>query len=257
MRRWTTEEIDVLKENYGIEPIELICTITGRTENAVNSKACKLGLTMKEAGESFTVTDFCSVTNISRTTVEYWIRECGFPAKKLKHRSKKYRKIKSHLFWKWAELNKHRIQWNEFPKYCLGVEPKWVEDARKVTAEKITKRRPWSSWEINELEYLLKQEKYTYPELSEKLNRTHGAIKRKIYDLQLPWPIYLPKHTEKYTVDEIESAVEMYKYGHPLAAIAKKLNRSELGLRSKLERSGYQFVSKKIIQKEEDAACQK
>ena len=69
MRRWSAEEIDVLKENYGIEPIELICTITGRTENAVNSKASKLGLTMKDAGESFTVTDFCLATSISRPNI--------------------------------------------------------------------------------------------------------------------------------------------------------------------------------------------
>lgn len=251
MRRWSGEEVEVLKEHYGVSPMRTVCELLiSRTEASINSKASKLGLSVKDAGENLTVTDFCLATEISRSTVEYWIKECGFPTKKAKSTNEKYRKIKPVNFWIWAEENKHRIQWNDFPKYCLGKEPKWVDEIRKASTGKITKRRAWSSWEISELEYLLNQERYTYPELSKKLNRTQGAIKRKIYDLELPWPMYLPKNSKKYTEEEIKVSVEMYESGYPLAKIAEKMNRSEMGLRSKLERSGYQISSKKIMAKE-------
>ncbi|SFH68916.1 helix-turn-helix domain-containing protein [Pisciglobus halotolerans] len=248
MRRWTTEEIDILKEEYGNRRIETLQMELNRSEQSILNKAVRLGITQKENGSWFTVTDFCEATGISRTTVQYWINECDFPAKKSKTIAKKYVRIYPDSFWIWAEENKHRIQWPEFPKYIFGKEPDWVDVARKAGKSKVGKRRPWTTWEISELKFLLNQEKYTYPEISEKLNRSQGALKRKIYDLNLPWPVYVNRTAvPPYTQEEIDKAIDLYKSGYPLAEVAKMIGRTEMGLRGKLERSGYRITGKKII----------
>ena len=244
-KHWSQDEIDLLENKFGKTSVESIAHNLGRTKAAVISKAGQLGIVMKDNQEWFTVADFCDVADISRSTVEYWIKNCGFPAKK-KKAAKKYRQINPLDFWKWAEKNKHRIYWPTFTQRIFGAEPEWVGKARK-SSSKATQRRPWTKWEIEELKYLLNQNKYTYPEISERLNRSHGAIKRKIYDLELPWPIYINrKAVPEYTKEEISQSVTLYEQGWPLNKIAKKLGRTEMGLRGKLERSGYRINGKKL-----------
>ena len=244
-KQWTEEEVDVLRDLYGSMSLPVLADKLNRTSASVQGKASKLGINGKNNQEWMTVSDFCEATRIHRSSVDYWIRTNEFPTK----RTRKYRRIYPSDFWKWAEKNKHRIEWNDFPAFALGAEPKWLEEVRKANGKKITKRRPWTTWELAELEYMLSQNKYTYPELSERLNRTHAAIKCKIYDLELPWPLYVNRaKVPRYTEQEVDYSVELYKKGYPMAEIAKKLNRTEAGLRGKLERSGYEFDGKKIIQ---------
>lgn len=247
MKRWTDAEAVYLESEYGKYSAKVLASKLGRTEYAVNAKAWKMGLRMLDNQEWLTTADFCEHTGIHRSTMEYWIKECGFPTTKIF----KYRRIYPKRFWKWAEENKHRIQWANFPDYGVGNEPKWVKTARQGNTFRTTKRRPWTQWELNKLELMLEQDKYTYPELSKELNRSHGAIKRKIYDLNLPWPVYLdrnPTSAEPYTDEELEKAINMYQEGYPLAEVARELNRSEGGLRAKLERSGYRFEGKVLME---------
>lgn len=246
-RRWTEEEIDFLFENYGKRSLQNLTRNLGRSEASVSSKAATLGLQLNTAQTWFTVSEFCEVTEISRSTVQYWIKKFGFPARRNKRISKKYVQINPQNFWRWAEKNKQLIQWAEFPRYALGKEPKWVKETRTASARLVNKRRPWSRWELEELKYLLNQNKFTYPELSERLNRSQGAIKRKIYDLELPWPVYINrKAVDRYTQEEIDKAIELYVDGYPLAEVAKMIGRTEAGLRGKIERSGFRFAGKKL-----------
>lgn len=247
-KQWTADEVDYLKNELGNISIAKISANLSRSVDSVSSKASKLGVDSKSNQEWLTVTDFCEASGIHRSTVDYWIADCKFPAQ----RKMKYRRVYPKSFWKWAESNKHRIQWNDFPTYALGPEPDWVAEVRKVAVKRTNKRRAWTKAEINELEYLLNKNKYTYPELTEMLNRSHGAIKRKIYDLRLPVPVYVNRHAvPEYTNEEIETAVSLYIKGYPLHEVAKKINRTEMGLRGKLERSGYKISGKKLIVLEE------
>lgn len=246
-RRWTEEEVDYLMSWFGKRTIQNICTNVGRTENSVLSKAHNLGLELKTNQEWMTISDFCEATNISRSSVQYWINCSDFPAKRVSGVSKKYMQVKPNVFWKWAAQHKQLIQWIDFPKHAFGDEPEWVDEARKASKNRINKRRAWSESEINELRYLLSKNKYTYPELSRRLNRSQGAIKRKIYDLELPWPVYVNRRAvDRYTQEEIDKAIELYVDGYPLAEVAKMIGRTEAGLRGKIERSGFRFAGKKL-----------
>lgn len=246
-RRWTEEEIDYLFEEYGKRSLKIITKNLSRSDASVTSMATRLGLQLKTNQAWFTVGEFCEVTKIARGTVQYWINNFDFPAKKIKNISSKYVRVDPANFWRWAAENKQLIQWSEFPKHALGDEPKWVREARKASMNKVNKRRPWTKWEIEELRYLLNQNRYTYPELSDRLNRSHGAIKRKIYDLELPWPVYINRRvSEKYTEQEIEKAIKLYQAGYPMMQIAKILGRTEMGLRGKIERSGYKITGRKL-----------
>lgn len=100
---------------------------------------------------------------------------------------------------------------------------------------------PWSSEEDNILKGMLSVYKYTYPEISQRLNRSEGAIKRRIRDLGLKMrPVRLNNHV-KYTPEEVDLVVELFDKGHCLEDIAHRINKSALGVRGKLERMGYKF----------------
>lgn len=250
-KNWTAAETERLTERFGRYSLKNITQELGRSEGAIWNKAKRLGITLKENQDWFTLAMFCEQTKLSRTTVQYWVDHCEFPAKKNKAISKKYMIIYPKKFWEWAENNKHRIQWVDFPKWCLAKEPAWVAEARRGTAKRTTKRKVWTKDEIRELKYLLGRNKYTYPELSKMLNRSHAAIKRKIYDLELPWPVYVNRRiAPRYSENEIKKAVRLYENGQTLAAIASELGRTEAGLRGKLERSGYRFKGKQLLKKE-------
>ena len=87
----------------------------------------------------------------------------------------------------------------------------------------------------------------TYPELSKVLRRSHGSIKRRIYDLYLPPPARTSQ--KKWTEEEIVYAVEKLRNGADLMVVASDLGRSESGLREKLAREGYTF-NKRMINSE-------
>ena len=234
-RKWTNEEVDILKEKYGCFSDENIAETLGRTVNSIVCKAQRENIKKIDNGELITVTDFCLYTGISRSSIEYWIKNADFPTRKIG----KYRKLSPIKFWKWAEKNKYRIVWNDFPINTISGEPKWVTECRRKNIKRTGKRRNWTDREINELKRLLKLEKYNYIELSEILNRSHSAIKRKIYDLNL---LYTPITTNKknyYTEEELENAIKQLEKGIELVVVARELNRSEMGLRGKLERIGY------------------
>lgn len=247
-KHWAGSEVEFLKEHYGNKTVKYISEELGRNSSAIIQKANRVGLTMTTASDWLTIADFCLYTGISRSTVEYWISACDFPTRVKRIYKKKYRVMDPVKFWKWAEKNKARIQWNDLPKYAIQGEPSWVDVARKNNAERINKRRPWTVGEINTLKYMLAQNKYTYSDLAKELKRSHAAIKRKIYDLKLlDVPVYLPKHSEKYTVEEVKEAVELYREGVSMTIVARKLARSEAGLIGKIERSGFKFEGKTLI----------
>lgn len=144
------------------------------------------------------------------------------------------------------EKNKHMIDFSKVERLSLGPEPEWVEKKRK--ADQIKKLRvpkphntPWSKDDEAKLIWMLKQFKYTYPEIATELNRTQGAVKRRIYDLGLKArPVRLPNHN-KYTKEDERIIVEMLEKGYCFEEIANRLNRSSLGVRGKAERMGYKF----------------
>lgn len=136
-------------------------------------------------------------------------------------------------FWEWAEEHKRQLDFSKMEKNILGEEPEWVDRKRKLDVACNFNISPWTASEDYWLEQMLK-EGATYPELIQRLNRSEGAIRRRIYDLVIP---YKPIRTKNkpFTKEEEEEIWFMYLEGYNYNVIAKMMNRTPGSIRGKLD----------------------
>lgn len=242
-KKWTEDEECFLCESVGKLTFKKIGIELGRSESSVASKANLLGVKIVDNQGLLDGETFCRAIGISRQTFEYWRKAHKFPAKKRK--DFKYLMIDLDIFWNWAMKNKKIINWTKFEPNALGAEPEWVDEVRKNNRYNRNKK----TWELDEDEKLKRMivKGATYPELSKVLRRSHGSIKRRIYDLYLPQPARTGK--KRWVEEEITYAVEKLRNGADLMIVASDLGRSESGLREKLIREGYTF-NKRMINSE-------
>lgn len=257
-RNWTKEELEYLEDSWGKTTIQGIADKLDRTYSSIINKARILRL-----GDPLTHMDGITVSRLAKEIgLEYklvmnWAEKYGFPAKQ--KRLAKQRKVwyvKYEDFWEWADNNRQMIDFTRFDKYALGSEPEWANEKRMADFNKkrfVPKphNTPWSAGDLNKLLTLVKKPNMTYPEMSRILQRTHGAIKRRLEMEGIKFrPSYLPNHN-KYTAGEIETLETMMHKGHSFIEIAFILDRSEAGVRGKAERMGYTFKNG-VPQKPED-----
>jgi hypothetical protein len=257
-RFWTNEEEIYLQDKWGIISIKGIAKSLGKSIQSVKLKAQRMGLgDARFSYEGITLNQLSKAINISYGILTHWVDLYDFPArKKVFAISNKVLVVQYKDFWKWAEKNRQMLDFTRIEKGILGPEPVWVESKRN--ADLIKKRKikksvndPWTEEEENILKGMLNAYKYTYPEIAQRLNRSEGAIKRRILDLGLKArPIRLPNHT-KYTPQEVELIVSLFDKGHCLEDIASRINKSALGIRGKLERMGYKFRNGVPFKKEQ------
>ncbi len=237
---WTKESESFLKENWGYRSIPVISKKINKSEYAILNKVYRLGLgPFLESGDYITVNQlFVAVGrgNGATYTKEKW-KKLGLPVIKKKVRNYSFEVIRIDDFWKWAQEYRMHIDFSKFPEYTLGAEPEWVKDQRKADIEFAKyKTTPWTSEEIALLESLLKSYKYTYKELSFKLLRTESSIKRRIYTSKIKyWPIREPVNS-KWTEEQENTVIEMYKKGYRSAVIAEYIEKSEQAINGKIER---------------------
>lgn len=242
-KKWTEDEDFYLYENVGKMTFLKIGIELGRSEGSVANRADVLGIKIVDNQGFLDGETFCETIGISRSTFEYWRKAHNFPAKKRK--DFKYLAIDLDKFWNWAKKNKKIINWTKFETGALGVEPRWVREVRKNNRYNRNKK----VWELDEDEILKRMiaKGATYPELSKVLRRSHGSIRRRIYDLYLPPPAKTEK--KRWTEEDVAYAVEKLRNGADLMTVAADLGRSESGLREKLIREGYTF-NKRMINSE-------
>lgn len=248
VKQWTKEELSYLEQSWGMVSIKGIANKLNRSINAVKVKSQRLGLSdSRFAFEGITVNQLSVALNISYSILKNWIKLYDFPAKKkLFCQESKVLVVHYDDFWRWAQSNKQMIDFSRVEKNILGPEPSWVESKRNadmIRTRKIKKSQNdlWSDEEENILKGMLNAYKYTYPEISQRLNRSEGAIKHRITDLGLRQrPIRLNNHI-KYKPEEVELIIALFDKGHCLEDIASRINKSALGVRGKFERMGYKF----------------
>lgn len=247
-KEWTKEEVDYLQDKWGSVSIKGIAKSLDRSINSVRLKAGKMGLIdPRFSFDGITINQLAVALGIPYSHVKNWMKLYDFPAKKKVFAQTERVWIVSYQdFWNWAEKNKQMIDFSKFEKNILGPEPDWVTDKRNadiIKSRKIKRsnNHAWTDEEDRLLRSMLNAYKYTYPEISQRINRSEGAIKRRIRDLGLKQrPVRLNNHV-KYTDEEVKMIVEMFDKGHCLEDIAHRINKSALGVRGKLERMGYKF----------------
>ncbi len=249
---WSQQDIEYLEDNYGQVSMKHLMEKLDRSESAITNKVSRLGLGRWYHNlDEVTLHELALGISTDYKSLVRWAERYGFPIRKKRLKKHYIRVVRIDEFWKWAEKNKNMIEWSKFEPRILGAEPDWVTVARNAATksnDKSVKKIAWSKDEDEKLLWMLKQHKYTYPQIAEELSRTHGAVKRRISDLGIKLrPLYLDNH-RKYTDQEIKNIISMYKDGHSFKTIAAKFGRSEAGVRGKIERMGYTFDNR-VLQK--------
>lgn len=235
---WTKEELEYLNDRWGEIPIKAIAKHLDRSVNAVKLKAGRTGLKRHiHSGSRITLLQFCEA--IGKRTSYGWIKDrwvrLGFPVHYQASITKKYAMVDIDEFWRWAEQHKDIVDFSAFPEGTFGKEPDWVKEARHASWAAKMKKTPWTKAEDQKLEFLLKQFKYTYNDLCVEMNRTEGAIKRRIQTLGLSErPVR--NYERHWNDEEIDTLLRMRAAGHCWEEIGRKLNRSGSAVRGKYER---------------------
>ena len=240
-KNWTQAECDVLSELWGQYSLPTIAKRMGRSENAILMKKGKLGLgSHLGASEYISLNELFKVLGVPHN-YSYQrdkLEELGLKVHRQKVRNNSFRMVDIGEFWIFAENNKHLFDFSRMEPCALGAEPEWVKAKR---AEDFKRRRAvkphnaqWTEAEERELLRLLKQYKYTYPEIAERLHRSEGAIQRRVLDLGIKErPIKADNHI-LWTDEELHIVAEMIKSGSNYESMSRAVGKSAKAIRGRV-----------------------
>lgn len=263
-KTWTKEEIEYLKEKWGNISLETLSKKLNRTESAVKQKAQKLGLAaFLKCGEYITFNEmYFAITghNSHSYQMTSWVKNRNFPLKYKKVGKSKFRIVYLEEFWKWANKNQDFLDFSKFEPFSLGAEPEWVAKKRKMDKERAVQSQknniPWNNDDDNKLKHYLSMHKYTLLEVAKKLNRTTGAVLRRISTLGIrDRPVPENNHI-KYTDDEKQQLLDLVMDDATYHKMAEILNKSERAIRGYMYRQyGTERLSQIKQQITETKAC--
>lgn len=262
-KSWTEEEILFLEEKWGVMSRTGIAKKLGRSVSAIQNKAQRIGLGSPLLHlDGITLNQLAEVFGLHYGIVRNWRDKYGLPVKsKRVVRKRPFQYVEYPAFWKWAEANKQMIDFSRLERYSIGAEPDWVEEKRKADRKRFQHRpeshpTPWTEADDKKLIWMLEQYKYTYPEISQELKRSHGAIKRRMHDLGIKASPVRLNNQNKYSKEEERLIIDMMEKGYCFEEIASQLgrNRSALGVRGKVERMGYKFRNGVPYKDEKDSS---
>ncbi|XZI50808.1 hypothetical protein ACSXD3_12960 [Clostridium perfringens] len=239
-RIWTEEDINYLREKWGLVSVDVIAKKLNRTVISVRKKASYLKL-----GKWI---DNIQYIKFRELIMALGYSESGYCYLKKKFKllnfpmiSKKVSKMKIEVvdieeFWKWAEKNKSELNFANFNEGVLGKEPNWVKEKRKsdqINPAKVNVKKRWTKEEDNLLIAKVKSNTYTYKMISEDLFRTESAIKRRLMDLNVPYrPI--PEGGKPWSEEEENKAIMLREKGYDCFAIGRILGRTQMSVDDKL-----------------------
>lgn len=244
-RPWAKEEVDYLESHWGEKSITQIAKYLNRSINGIKCKAVRL-----ELGRHIHSGDYITLhqlliglglgSNYGYLTMR--LKRDGFPIHYKKSINKGYAIVYIDEFWKWMKNNKQKLSFARFEKGALGKEPNWVDEKRRADLKnpaRVNHNKPWSTKDDNKLIFMCKQNRYTYKDIAKELNRTEGAVKRRLHDLSVPYrPIPLDNHI-KWTAEENQRMIELHEKGYDSNAIAIALNKTQLSICDRLKARGY------------------
>lgn len=243
-RRWTPKEEEYLQENWGKYSIPAIAKKLGKSVNAIKVRANRLALgPVLMGGDYVTLNQLTLAVSGGAKTYSYkmisWVNNRGLPVHTKKVLNNSFRVVYLDEFWEWAEKNRSFLDFSKLEPLSLGAEPSWVAEQRRkdFQAFAIQRKDPWTPDEDNRLKTLLKQHKYGYAELSEKLRRSAGAIQRRCTDLGIKErPVKADNHSEdsKWTDSDFEILAEGIRRGDSYTQIGRMLGKSEKAVRGKV-----------------------
>lgn len=260
-RTWTAQEVDYLEESWGRTTIPRIAKKLNRSVNAVKLKAQRCGLGRHlHAGARLPFRHLLEA--LGHLGGEGYITQrlikAGCPVKYQKSVDFRYRVIDIDEFWKWAEQNKRMLDFSKMEINALGKEPDWVKKKRVEDVRNYIRphNSQWSKADDDLLRKVLPLYRYTYSDLSKRLNRSEGAIKRRIHDLGIKQrPVRMENRL--WTDKETETLLRLWDKGYSYERIADELNRTALQVRGKHERILNPEISKRAYRNQREKALSK
>lgn len=235
MPNWTKEDLEYLNESWGTRSITAIARRLGRSVDAVRLKAQRIGLKRHiHSGERITFSQFCDAIGKDYDWTKERYERLGLPIHYQASINKRYPMVDIDEFWEWAEAHKDDVDFSRIPKGTFGKEPAWVKEARHASFLKRRKKTPWTKSEDERLIQLLKSYRYTYPELARILNRTEGAVKRRVSTLGTKYRP-LRRDVKMWTDEEVDTMLELRAKGYGWDTVGEKLGRSAQSRRGKYD----------------------
>lgn len=238
-KTWSKDEVMILEEYWEKSSIPNIAKRLGRTVYSVRNKAYRIGLSDHlHSSEHITINQL--IKALGRSSYSYFMHSFvgnrAMPIKYKKSINMEYKVISLDDFWKWAKRHRSFVDFSKMQEGALGKEPKWVNEQRKADQRyAMYKKTPWTPDEDALLESLLATYKYTYRDLSIRIKRTEGAIKRRVLDLNIKMrPV--KDNVKIWTKEEADILIDMAARGYKPEIIAEYIDRSALSIRGKLER---------------------
>lgn len=243
-KKWTKEDEEILCELWGKNSYKVIGQKLGRSVASVKRKGYILNLGNPiENGEFLSFGRIAKAFSRSDTTGYEWLLErwskAGLKIQMKTYNKTKVRVVRVEEFWKFAKKNPRMINFALLEEGELGVEPDWVNDIRKYQIKNPTRLKPnrcWSNEELRKLLFMVKAQRYTYADISADIGRSEAAIKRKLYDLGCK---SRPVHRDtriKWTQEEKEKLIKLYRAGVDYTSIALELKRSQFSIYEQVKR---------------------
>lgn len=218
-RYWTKKELEYLEENWGVVSLPTMAKRLGRSVEALKLKAGRLELgPFLDNGEYVTLNQLFICLGRGKSYSygrDQWVN-MGLPVKRKRVAKNSFQVIFLDEFWEWAQANQTLIDFSRLEEWILGKEPDWLKEQRKndIQMRQNYKTDPWTAVEDRELERLVKLHRYGYREISMKLRRTEGALKRRLQNLGIKErPIRRSPH-EKWTPEQLRVLKELYNKGY-------------------------------------------
>ncbi len=236
-KTWTKEELNYLIEHWGTTSVKVIARKLNRSPNAILVKKNRLKLgAYLDNGDYIAYNQLLIVLgfyNCGGYRNISWINNRDFPVHTKKIRNNSFKVVYINEFWKWAEKNRSMLNFSKLEPNILGEEPDWVKRQRSIDADNF-KSTPWEQWDDDKLKYLLKRFEYSYYDLSFELNRSSGAIERRILDLNLrERPVKADNHI-KWLSSEIEDLKRLVSLGYNYKGLAKAIGKSDKAIRGRI-----------------------
>lgn len=240
-RNWTAEEYAKLSEEWGMYSVDTIAKRLGRSRNAVIVKIARLGLGPCLAN-SHMITFNVLLKELGFNGGYEWnlrkFTDAGLKIHTQRVKDNSFRMVDIDEFWKFAENNKHLIDFSRLAENALGVEPAWVKIKRAEDFKRNCVVKPhnakWTETEDKELIRLLRTYRYTYPEIADRLRRSEGAIQRRVNDLGIKErPIKADNHN-LWTDEQLQTLCQMIKAGSNYESMSRVIGKSTKAIRGKV-----------------------
>ena len=238
-RNWTREEYDTLAELWGVYSLGTIAKRMNRSENAILIKVQRMGLGSHTSNSHMiTLSSLLESFDYSYSGYAPKFEAAGLKIHKQRVRNCSVKMVDIDEFWEFAEKNRHLFDFSRFEEYTLGAEPEWVKEKR---AEGFRKKwavkphnTPWTEAEDKELLRLLREYRYTYPEIAARLHRTEGAIQRRVTDLKIrERPLKADNHI-LWMDEEYATLGRMIKAGSNYESMSAVLGKSVKAIRGRV-----------------------